>query len=83
MRGGARPGAGRPTKADEHLLIEKLTPMNDDAIEALHRGVKRGDVYFVKMFMEYFYGKPRETVKMTHAIEQGQQFKIGDTVIQF
>lgn len=83
MRGGARPGAGRPPKADEQLLIEKLTPMRDDAIKALHDGVKAGNSYYVKMFMEYFYGKPRETVKMTHEIEQGQQFKIGDTVIQF
>lgn len=82
-KGGARPGAGRKSKAEEQLLVESLTPMKADAIKALHEGVQRGDGFFVKMFMEYFYGKPRETVKMTHAVETGQTFKIGDTVIQF
>ena len=81
--GGARPGAGRKPKADELKLIKRLTPMQDDALKALHEGVKAGNSFYVKMFMEYFYGKPRETVKMTHSIEEGQQFKIGDTVIQF
>lgn len=81
--GGARPGSGRPGKAEEQKLIERLTPMNDDALKALHDGVKDGNSFYVKMFMEYFYGKPRETVKMTHEIEKGQRFKIGSAVVEF
>ena len=81
--GGAREGAGRPSKAEEQRLIERLTPMNDDALKALHDGVRNANSFYVKMFMEYFYGKPRETVKMTHEIEKGQRFKIGGQTIEF
>jgi predicted SnoaL-like aldol condensation-catalyzing enzyme len=81
--GGRRPGSGRKSKAEEQLLAESLTPMKEDALKALHEGVKKGNAIFVKMFMEYFYGKPKETVKMTHEIEKGQRFKIGDTLIEF
>jgi len=82
-RGGPQPGSGRKSKAEEQLLAESLAPMKADAIKALHDGVRAGNAIFLKIFMEYFYGKPKETVKMTHEIEKGQKFKIGDTVIEF
>lgn len=63
--------------------MEKLSPMHDDAIKALHDGVKEKNGLFVKMFMEYFYGKPKETVRMTHEIAEGQKFKIGGQEIAF
>ena len=34
-RGGAREGAGRKSKAEEQSLIEKLTPLEPIAFEAL------------------------------------------------
>jgi hypothetical protein len=63
--GGARKGGGRPPKADEIKLIERLTPMDDDAFKALSKGVKDGDLRFVKLYMEYRWGKPKETKDIT------------------
>ena len=64
-RGGKREGAGRPTKAVELRLIEKLTPMAVDALKALHNGVKDGDFQFVKLYLEYYAGKPSQQVDIT------------------
>ena len=64
--GGARQGAGRKPKADELELLAKLSPLDDKAFEALQKGVEKGDYNFTKLFMEYRFGKPKETVKMTH-----------------
>ncbi len=60
--GGARKGAGRPPKADEALLIERLGPMDDIAFAALKTGLEKKASWAVKMFMEYRFGKPKERV---------------------
>ena len=52
---------GRPPKAQEQQLIEALTPMCDLALEKLEENIRAGESWAVKMFMEYFYGKPKET----------------------
>lgn len=62
--GGKRPNSGRKPKVDEQILIERLTPMADDAYKALHQGVKTGEPWAIKMWMEYYHGKPKETVAM-------------------
>jgi hypothetical protein len=59
--GGKRDGAGRKSKADEVTLIEKLSPLEDTAFEALKRGVEKGDFKFVQLFYNYYAGKPTET----------------------
>ena len=61
--GGARKGAGRKPKIDEIKMIERLTPMADDAYKALHEGIKSGSVHFVKLFFEYYAGKPKQIVE--------------------
>jgi len=53
--------AGRKPKAEEIELIEKLSPLDDSAFEALKEGIKNKDFRYVKMFYEYRYGKPKET----------------------
>ena len=58
---GSRLGAGRKPKADEINLIEKLSPLEDIAFEALKAGVKKGDFKYVQLFFGYWAGKPRET----------------------
>jgi len=63
--GGKRINSGRPSKADEVNLIEKLTPLEDSAYLALKDGVERGDFKFVQLFYNYFAGKPRETKDIT------------------
>ena len=61
-KGGAREGAGRKPKADELKLIEKLSPLDDLAFKNLESGVKSGDFQYLKMFFEYRFGKPKQTI---------------------
>ena len=63
--GGARKGAGRKSKAAEQKLIENLTPMNDMAVKSLEKGLEKKEQWAVKLFFEYFYGKPQQRVDVT------------------
>ena len=69
-RGGVREGAGRPSKAKEVALIEKLTPLEPLAFAALEKGLERGDFKFTQLFYNYYAGKPRETKDVTLISEQ-------------
>ena len=53
-------GGGRPTKNDEIKMIEELTPLEPAAYQALKAGLQRGEFKFVQLFMNYYYGKPRQ-----------------------
>ena len=64
-RGGARAGAGRKSKAEEINLIEKLKPLEDIAYKALETGLRFGDFPFVKLFYEYYAGKPTDHMDVT------------------
>ncbi len=63
--GGKRTGAGRKAKADEQKLIENLTPMNSLALDSLQQGLEKKEQWAVKLFFEYFYGKPQQRVDVT------------------
>jgi hypothetical protein len=63
--GGKREGAGRKPKAEEQKLIESLTPMNSIALNALKECVKDKQGWAVKLYFEYFYGKPQQKVDVT------------------
>jgi len=65
QRGGTRVGAGRKPKASEIELIERLSPLDDIALESLKKGVQAGDYNFIKLFMEYRYGKPKQDVNLS------------------
>ena len=56
---------GRPSKAEEQKLIENLTPMNPDALKSLEIGLKNKEQWAVKLFFEYFYGRPQQRVDVT------------------
>lgn len=58
--GGKREGAGRKSKGDEQKLIENLTPMHEKALEVLEEAINNKKQWAVKMFFEYFYGKPQQ-----------------------
>ena len=70
--GGKREGAGRPSKADEVKLIEKLTPMAPAAYKAMKEGIDRGDYKFVQLFFAYYAGKPKESKDIT---SQGEKIQ--------
>lgn len=63
--GGKRIGAGRKPKAEEQKLIEKLTPLNDLALESLKKGLEKKEQWAVKLYFEYFYGRPQQRVDVT------------------
>lgn len=63
--GGRREGAGRPPKADEQKLIEELTPMKATAQKVLFEAIKQGEQWAVKLFFEYYYGKPKQRVEVS------------------
>jgi hypothetical protein len=56
---------GRPSKAEEQKLIENLTPMSSIALEALQKGIEGKEQWAVKLFFEYFYGKPQQRLDVT------------------
>jgi len=61
--GGKRTGAGRKNKADELLLIEQLDKHidRDVVIQKLRALVDQGDFKAIQLYMNYLYGKPKET----------------------
>ena len=65
--GGAREGAGRPKKADEIKLIEKLDNLidNDEVIKTLGQQIQKGDSRAMSLYFGYRYGKPKESVDIT------------------
>ena len=63
--GGKRIGAGRKPKAEEQKLIEKLTPLNELALESLKKGLEKKEQWAVKLYFEYFYGRPQQRVDVT------------------
>jgi hypothetical protein len=63
--GGKREGAGRKPKAEEQKLIEKLTPLNELALDSLKKGLEKKEQWAVKLYFEYFYGRPQQRVDVT------------------
>lgn len=63
--GGAREGAGRKPKEDELKLIERLDNVisSDDALDALKDLIKDRNFNAIKLYFEYRFGKPKETIE--------------------
>jgi hypothetical protein len=53
--------AGRKSKSEEQNLVQKLTPMEDRALEVFKKALNEEKQWAVKMYFEYMYGKPIET----------------------
>lgn len=77
--GGKRKGSGRKPKAEEHKLIEKLTPLESSAYKALKNALKDEQGWAIKLFFEYMYGKPKQVIDQnnTHTIND---FNIKDLI---
>lgn len=54
---------GRPKKVAEQKLIEALSPMAETAYKGLERALKDGEPWAIKMWMEYYHGKPHMQVR--------------------
>ena len=70
--GGSRQGAGRKPKAQEQTLIESLDNGIDinRIVEVLKELCYGGDVRALQLFLNYRFGKPKETVDINQFIEQ-------------
>ena len=69
-KGGAMPGSGRKPKNDEQKLIEALCPYHDNVIEKLSKAAESGAPWAVKLFLEYYYGKPKQSIKLDGELKQ-------------
>lgn len=69
--GGKRKGAGRKPKADELKLIEHLDNIidSDVALKKLHQLILDDNFNALKLYLEYRFGKPKETIDNTHSFE--------------
>ena len=70
FNGGARKGAGRPPKAIERKILKRLDPLKTKAYNALKRGLEKDESWAVKMFFDYYYGKPKERKDINVISEQ-------------
>jgi ribosomal protein S26 len=70
--GGKREGAGRKSKSEEMQLIEMLNKHidKDKAIKVLKEKIDEGDFKALQLYMNYMYGKPKETKDVTINAEQ-------------
>jgi len=77
--GGARPGAGRKPKAEEAKIIENMdSHINQDEVwKKMAELIKEGDTRALTLYLNYRFGKPKETVAQT--IEY-RDFSIEDLV---
>jgi hypothetical protein len=62
---GGNKNAGRKPKADELVMIEKLSPLDELAFEKLKEGVESGSFHHLKLFYEYRFGKPKQMIDVT------------------
>ena len=63
--GGKRQRSGRKSKAEEQQLVERLSPLEDIAHQKLKAAINDGEQWAIKMYFEYMYGKPRQTMDVT------------------
>lgn len=71
--GGKRKGAGRPKKADEVAMIERMDAIlaPDDVWQALADQVAKRDTTAVKTWLAYRYGQPKQTIEADHKSSDG------------
>tara|TARA_R110000787_G_scaffold136197_3_gene248715 strand:+ start:199 stop:474 length:276 start_codon:yes stop_codon:yes gene_type:complete len=69
--------AGRPTKADELKLIERLDMLidNDEVIKTLGIQISKGDSRAMTLYFGYRYGKPKESVDINSSEGLNINFK--------
>tara|TARA_R100000278_G_scaffold40193_3_gene35435 strand:+ start:11739 stop:11984 length:246 start_codon:yes stop_codon:yes gene_type:complete len=56
---------GRKPKSEEIKLVERLSPLEDAALDALKKGVESGELKWIQLYLNYYLGKPRETKDIT------------------
>jgi len=52
--------SGRKNKSDEIAMIERLSPLDDIVFEKLKQGIEAGEFAYIKIFLAYRYGRPKQ-----------------------
>ena len=78
--GGARKGAGRKPKAEEQKLIERLDNIinSDEAIEKLKMLINKPDLAAIRLYFEYRFGKPKDSIDVTSSDASIQSFNLSN-----
>ncbi len=80
--GGVRKGAGRPRKADEAKLIEKLDSIIDQnkVIGILADLISQGDRRAMTLYFQYRYGQPKASVDVDLNSSEGFNINFKDMI---
>ena len=80
MRGGARQGAGRKTKAEELKVVNQATEAITEQYGSLKEGFKAllnsGEASLIKWVFEHAAGKPTDFVEVDGEISHELTFKV-------
>ena len=57
---------GRPSKADEQKLVEKLSPLEDNVLKALDEAIEDKQGWAIKIWFQYRYGMPKQQIEQTN-----------------
>jgi hypothetical protein len=62
---GVKGKSGRKPKATEQQILDRLSPLEGAFIEAMQRGLEETQGWAVKIFADYYWGKPKERLEVT------------------
>ena len=63
---GGHSNGGRKSKAVEQSLIEKLSPLEQSAFDALREALNDKKDWAVKLFFQYNFGMPKQVISQTN-----------------
>lgn len=77
--GGKRENSGRKPKADELKLMDTIKDAVSesdfsDIWKTIAKEAKGGSAAHIKVLFEYFYGKPKETIK--HELPDDKEYSL-------
>lgn len=79
--GGARPGAGRKSRAEEMGLESLMNSIgkSEDVLKAVYEAATKGkNLEAQKVWLAYYFGKPKESV----TIDAGVELKVSRKVVR-
>jgi hypothetical protein len=62
---GGHKNSGRKSKAEEQKLVEKLSPLEPEALSQLSKAINKGEKWAVELFFKYQYGMPKQQTDVT------------------
>jgi hypothetical protein len=62
---GVKGKSGRKPDDVNLAIIERLTPLDDKAFEMLKQGIEAGDFKFIRLYLLYRWGAPRQMTEIS------------------